>query len=266
MTSISTRVKAFLRQRGLFVFRTLPRGVDVTYDLRRALPNERYAVICDVGANTGQSAALFLTSFPEATVLCFEPSVRLHALLARRFASHPRVVCENLALGSAEATGTLRHTADPTMYHLSPLNINSSPELRSSSFETVTITTLDGYCDRAGVSEIDFLKIDTEGHDLDVLRGGSRLLGAGAVGLIQCECGMSPDNSFHCAFEDIKATLEGFGYRIFGLYEQVEEFPTGVAQLRRVNAVFASHQVLERNRLAPPEPSAVPTRRDPCRP
>ena len=39
-----------------------------------------------------------------------------------------------------------------------------------------TDCTLDAYCEQNNISHIEFLKIDTDGHDIDVLRGASKML------------------------------------------------------------------------------------------
>ncbi len=51
----------------------------------------------------------------------------------------------------------------------------------------VEATTLDAFLDRHGIARVAFLKVDTEGHDLNVLRGAARSLAEGRIGLIQFE-------------------------------------------------------------------------------
>jgi FkbM family methyltransferase len=46
----------------------------------------------------------------------------------------------------------------------------------ASSFEEVECFTLDSLIEKYEVSRVDFLKIDAEGHELQVLKGGDRLL------------------------------------------------------------------------------------------
>ena len=46
----------------------------------------------------------------------------------------------------------------------------------ASSFEEVECFTLDSLIEKYGVSRVDFLKIDAEGHELQVLKGSDRLL------------------------------------------------------------------------------------------
>jgi hypothetical protein len=43
----------------------------------------------------------------------------------------------------------------------------------------------------------------------------------------------------------MKAFLETMDYRLFAIYEQMYEWPSGEPQLRRVNAVFISRTVIE---------------------
>ena len=53
----------------------------------------------------------------------------------------------------------------------------------------VEIETLDGYCGAHGIERIDLLKIDVEGHELDVLRGGEATFSRRGVRLVTFEFG-----------------------------------------------------------------------------
>ena len=117
--------------------------------------------------------------------------------------------------------------------------------------ERVAMTTLDQYCSRNNIPRIDFLKIDTEGLDLGVLHGSTSLISRGLISFIQCECGVSPDNRYHCPLEAIQHFLEQMGHRLFGFYDQAEDWTTGAPNLRRVNAVFISPDTMRQGRVAP---------------
>lgn len=60
---------------------------------------------------------------------------------------------------------------------------------------------------------------------------------------------MSPSNARHVPMESLKPYLESFGYALFGLYEQVHEWPRGEPHLRRTNLIFISQQLIENNRM-----------------
>jgi FkbM family methyltransferase len=240
MGGMKTKIKLLLQQQEIYIYRRPPRGANLAFDLRKYCPQQSFNILFDIGANVGQTTAEFLGYFPKARVWSFEPSGELYRELGRRFARDHRVVCENIALGSAEGEARLNHTSVKTMFHLANPATEPPPDLLTGEFESVKITTLDSYCQNADIAFIDFLKIDTEGHDLEVLRGAQRMLSEGKVAFVQCECGMNPENKFHRSFEETKVILERFGYRAFGFYEQIDEMFKQMPNLRRANVVFIS--------------------------
>ena len=151
--------------------------------------------------------------------------------------THPRVDCANLALGAAAGQGTLNVTRTSTTSHLERGAQSVAPE-EIVAQQPVAVQTLDAFCRDKAIESIDYLKIDAEGSDLDVLRGAEGLLSSGAIYLIECECGMHPGNKVHVPFEAVKAHLEAHSYRVFGIYEQSSEWLERKPFLRRVNALF----------------------------
>lgn len=206
---------------------TPTRGRDVCVDLRRVL---RPTMIFDVGANIGQSAAKFRRHFSVAQIHCFEPSAASAQRIRARRLDHVDV--HELALGSKAGTAALAQGHDPAIFHIA-----------DEGDETVRIETIDGFCARRRIERIDFLKIDTEGHDLEVLKGASAMLAAGRIAAVQVEAGMNPENQFHIPFETLKAFLEKNGYRLYGFYDQVNEWPTRQPHLRRTNPLFVSSEI-----------------------
>lgn len=203
------------------------RGANVCVDLGTIL---RPATIFDVGANIGQSARKFGRYFPSARIHCFEPSAASAARIRRRKLRNVEV--HETALGSAVATAMLSRGRDPAIFRIS-----------AAGDEQVGITTVDAFCAEHRIERIDFMKIDTEGHDLEVLKGATAMLAAGRIAAVQVEAGLNPENMLHIPFETLKAFLEDHGYRLFGLYDQVAEWPTKQPHLRRANPMFVSREV-----------------------
>jgi len=114
--------------------------------------------------------------------------------------------------------------------------------------EDVNIVTLDDYCRAKSIGKVNYLKIDTEGGDLEVLRGGEGMLQEQRIDFVEVEAGMNADNKRHVPFEILKDYLESRGYPLFGVYEQVPEWPTKEPHLRRTNPVFISRRMIEMNR------------------
>jgi FkbM family methyltransferase len=222
----------------------LARGVNVFHDIEYLLPAYTMGVIFDVGANVGQSARNYLRLFPLALVFCFEPASASFEELEKR-TRHLGAKCYHLALSSGIGTSTLLSAGTDTMNRLLD---SSEAAVADAPTETVAVTTLTEFCLSHGVQHISYLKIDTEGRDLDVLKGGKRLLAEQAIDFIEVETGVNSENHYHVPFETVKSFLEPRGYSLFGLYEQCEEWPTQAVHLRRVNSVYISRRLIEASR------------------
>jgi len=150
-------------------------------------------VAFDVGANRGDWSETALALNPALEVHAFEPGTASFAALTSRGLPQ-QVRCNPLGLGAAAERRELYALGGDTrlasLYRRTGLEDDYKIETPAHG-EAVTITTLDAYCADAGVAAIDYLKIDTEGHDLQVLRGGSALIARKAVRYIQFEYGAS---------------------------------------------------------------------------
>ena len=214
------------------------RGIILGLDIRNSL-NGQPALIFDVGAHRGESLDEFTKWFPQARVHCFEPSSDAFAALRRRAARNPRVTCVNVALGDAAGEATLYIRLGTDNNSLSDYSGQHKLE-EVLSTEIVAVDTLDSYASAHGIRRIDLLKIDTEGLDLKVLSGGRAMFDSQSIGIVQVEAAMSPENTKHVARQEFEEFFEKYRYRLFGIYDQVEEWPTSRPFLRRSNLVFIS--------------------------
>ena len=246
--SLGRMIRAAARTFGLSVFRELPRGVDVFHDLKLAFRGHRFETLFDVGANVGQSAEAMAAAFPAARIFCFEPASDTFRMLERNVTALPRVSCHRLALAERPGTASLLRTDNLAMRRLAA---DGDEAQAGQDRESVPVSTLDEFCPVNGIQRIDFLKIDAEGFDLQVLRGGRGLLGKQLVATVQCEVGLDPDNRAHCPYEAVRDELIPLGYRLFGFYQQK---PRESQALRRADAVFASPDLLRDYPRLPPQP------------
>lgn len=237
---IKRRVHAYLASRGLYLTPGLQRSSDQWNDIDKALSRHSFRNFVDVGANIGQSVEAMLRFRPQARIWAIEPNAEVYQQLQAKFQANAQVDCSNLALGKEERQGLLNVTrASSTSYLESGAQPIAPEEIVTQ--QPVAVQTLDAFCRQKGIERIDYLKIDAEGSDLDVLRGAESLLRDGRVYVVQCECGMHPCNKVHIPFEAIKAHLEARSYRVFGIYEQSSEWLERKPFLRRVNALFLLH-------------------------
>jgi FkbM family methyltransferase len=238
--------RALERLTGTRIYRTLPRGIDLFDDIKNYLSNLRLNIIFDVGANTGQSAKNYLNKYPAARIYCFEPVDATFRQLQKNLRGHNNIQSFKLALGAGNGTGQMVLEGNSDMFFL--LNTAQDIEVSSKSrIEQVELETLDSFCGRHNVTYINYFKIDTEGGDFDVLTGAVDMLAKQQIDLVEVEAGMNPGNKRHVPLEKLKAFFEDRGYFLFGIYEQVSEWPKKQPHLRRINPVFISDKVVKTN-------------------
>jgi FkbM family methyltransferase len=198
------------------------------------------SLIFDVGANVGQTALGFADAFPEAIIHAFEPFQETFSALEHNTRAKPTIRAHRLALGaapgavSAELKGSV----------INSIIKSEAEDAGPGRQETVTVETIDRFCGREGISSIGFLKIDTEGYDLEVLKGAGNMLAAQRIDLLQVEAGMNACNRKHVPFADFLQFLEPHQYLLFGIYDQTPEW-SGEARLRFSNPVFISTRMME---------------------
>ena len=219
------------------------RGSSIFTDIKTSLPNFNGSIIFDVGANVGNVSKQFARSFPHALLHAFEPvPSTFHDLVENTKGLSIR--CHNIALSDSNGVAKMQRQGDRGLFTLEVEKIEGDA---SSDTVDVPMTTLDDFCGENRINRINYLKIDAGGHDLSVLQGTKQQLERQAVEIVEVEAGMNPDSKIFSSFEDMKAYLEQFDYRLFALYEQMHEFKTNAPHLRRVNAVFLSRRTIEDN-------------------
>jgi FkbM family methyltransferase len=229
---------------GTHIYRTLPRGVDIFSDISVLLSKYKIRTLFDVGANVGQSARLYSKIFLASQILCFEPVTETFAQLQENTGKMSNVRCFHVALSSQNGRSAITAQGRSTMNHL--LNTSELPAGGTAApYEYVETVRLDDFCKAEGIDRISFLKIDTEGGDLNVLKGAEQMLTNQTIDLVEVEAGMNPHNRHHVPLPLLKEYMEQFSYYIFGVYEQCYEWPSGEPHLRRSNVVFISSRMIK---------------------
>lgn len=182
------------------------------YDVMRLAGTRRLGTILDVGANIGQTAKLLHRFFPRATIHSFEPVPSTYATLRQNVVRLAGVRAHAVALGATDGHARMTAAAD------AETNAIVTTALAAETC-TVPMRTLDGFCRDHGIDRIDILKIDVEGHELQVLAGAADLLQTGRIQCVYAEVGFEEGDAQHTLFDDVRAKLDHHGFGFSGLYE-----------------------------------------------
>jgi FkbM family methyltransferase len=179
--------------------------------LLKYLNKKNIKVIFDVGANVGQFANLILRTNPNATIYSFEPHPASFKKLSE--IKHDNFNCFNIGLGEKTSTMTLYDYKDKEGSSHAALSKDVITNIHNSEAQAieVEIKRLDDFCNENKIDEIDFLKIDVEGFELDVLKGASHFIKDKKIKYIQFEFN-SNNLISRTRLKDFEDILEGYNF------------------------------------------------------
>lgn len=152
-------------------------GIYAVIDLVKLSKKQRdddVFVVFDVGAAVGDTALTFLRSFPKAKVYCFEPHRESFLRLRKRTAQFgERIRCFNFGLYDKEAELDFFVNKESDSSSFIPPSSDSTPP---KEVRKVKVRRLDDVARELGIRKIDFLKIDVERAERNVLEGGRNIL------------------------------------------------------------------------------------------
>jgi FkbM family methyltransferase len=165
-------------------------GEKVLFNVLKKKCSAPYCIF-DVGSNKGQYLNLILDNMPSDnfSVHCFEPGRETFGCLTESIGEDQRIRLNNLGLGKSKTKAILHYDiAGSGLASLTKRKLEHF-DIDFEHYEKVELNTLDGYCLENSIRHIDLLKIDVEGHELDVLMGAEQLLAAKSVDIITFEFG-----------------------------------------------------------------------------
>jgi FkbM family methyltransferase len=185
--------------------------------------------VLDVGANVGQYAKKLRAGGYAGRIVSFEPVAALADQLRRSAKSDPDWQVVQCALGEADAETEI-NVRPGTMSSLLPTSDfgkSWSKRLRETEAQTIDVRRLDGlFADAvAGIDEPRvYLKLDTQGYDLQAFAGGGECLKQ-VVGM-QSEVACVPIYDHMPRLPEQISTYEAEGFEITGMFPVTRHQPT----------------------------------------
>ncbi len=202
---------------------------------------KRNFVLFDVGANIGSYSKEIIKIFDleKYSLFSFEPSLYTFNILSKNIKTNNNIRLINIGLSNIAQKLTLYNDflgcGDSSVIKRNLESINRDFNLS----EEINLTTLDIFATENEIDQIDLLKIDVEGHELNVLEGAANFLRNRKIKFIQFEFGGTNIDA-HTNFKDFFYLLKpdfkiyrilSHGLREIKTYDEKQEIYLGVNYL-----------------------------------
>jgi FkbM family methyltransferase len=211
------RVRSVIRDvTGYYICKAGP-GQDAYADIRRLIgPSTRSPNIFDIGANVGQTVDVLVELFPLAKIHAFEPDRAAFTSLTAAYSESANVTLNNFALGPVPGEQPFFANASSDLSSFLPLGPDGWGEIIERP--KVTVSTVDAYCSERSIQILDLLKDDTQGYELEILKGSKRMLNEGRIRMIYLEMIFSKIYQNLPRMDEIYAFLSDHGFELYAFY------------------------------------------------
>jgi FkbM family methyltransferase len=175
-----------LRARGFNNYRNSVQSGE-HYFIKESLAKINPKLCVDVGANVGDYTKSLL-KFTRSKVIAFEPLLEPFAELSVLMLEYPkRLEVVNKGVGAKTGFAEIHFTEGESAHASFAAEVSQVAYVSNEKTRKVEIVTLDSYFKKAGLSEVDFIKIDTEGYETEVLLGAKNTIANCRPKIVQIE-------------------------------------------------------------------------------
>lgn len=198
--------------------------------------------IIDVGAYYGHVAKSLNYLFPKAKIYVFEPVKENCEIIEKRISSN-NVLLAKCGLSDKEEAVKFYKYDNPALSSILSVNYDNNKFKSAKQIDLITIKTdtLDNFFKDKKIKGNVLLKIDTQGTELLVLKGGKNLLRK--ISIIHLETSFEEFYSRQFLFSDIYTFLINYGFKYYGENREAEFYPT-FAPGKHVNSIFVNMKAL----------------------
>ena len=206
--------------------------------------------VLDIGANKGDVALAALKSYPSCKVICFEPVQATFDLLQQNLNAYSdRTFLYHSALAETAGVGEINITSfhgANSILPQSPFHKKFNPHIGEMRKEQISLVRLDDIAAQFPTTHIDIMKIDVEGYEINVLKGGRAFIQS-CVDTIIVEASLMRDASWERqGFMDLFLELTQLGFRLINIFD-VHKADDSEMMLVQMDCIWRHQRVLARN-------------------
>jgi FkbM family methyltransferase len=194
--------------------------------------------IIDVGAHMGEFASGVKSILPHAQTYSFEPQPECHLALTERMQKYDKAKTFCMALGSQSGEMTFyksEFSKSSSLLPMSDLHKEAFPWSSGGQTTKVMVSTLDDQFTDVQLVQNVLLKLDVQGFELEVLKGGPRTLEQVKFVLAETSVGGELYQG-EATFNDLYDYLKQFGFHYGGNWDQMVNPQDGI--MLQVDALF----------------------------
>lgn len=206
-------------------------------------------IIFDVGANIGEYTNTLLKLFQNNRVKIYamEPSKKTFDKLQNAIKDE-KVLLFNIGFGErVKKTVLFSNSDESALASVYKRRLNHF-DIKMNKRETIMLKTLDSFCYENRIDHINFIKLDVEGNELNVLKGASKMLNSGKIDYVQFEFGGCNIDS-RTFFQDFYYILNP-NYRIFRVLKN-GFYP--IDEYKETEEIFITTNYLAKRRSITPQ-------------
>lgn len=179
-------------------------------------------VVYDVGANLGEMASFF-ARFPSVSrVYCFEPVKKVFLDLVKRSKNYEKIKCFQIALGDKSGSERMyvnEFSPSSSILPLGPIHIEEFPVTKDAHEEEIRMMTLEEIVHEYSLFPPDFIKIDVQGFEDRVIRGGKDIVKKARFCMLELSLVSLYEESV--LITDINSLMRSIGFHLVGIVGKI---------------------------------------------
>ncbi|MBD2081309.1 FkbM family methyltransferase [Leptolyngbya sp. FACHB-17] len=192
-----------------------------SHEVRRVkfLKEQNISLVLDVGANEGQFGALLRRLGYQGKIISFEPVQQVFQTLTKQCQSHSSWTARNEALGDFDGYTKINVSAFSQVSSiLTATGIADTNYWKGNTQAKIQVRRLDSLSDELELNQHQiFLKVDTQGFEENVLRGGKGMLQGQNIQMLEVELSMRSFYSGEKLFPEMLDYIRGLGFELISM-------------------------------------------------
>ncbi|MDH3648415.1 MAG: FkbM family methyltransferase [Saprospiraceae bacterium] len=208
-------------------------------NLLKLLRHFKIRTVLDVGANVGQYSTRLRTLGYDQEIISFEPLPSAVETLKKISARDPKWKVLQLALGEQKERKTLHVSANSyssSFLEMSEMLLDVAPQATYVDAVEVQVDILDSVLEIGEIATPIFLKIDSQGFEIPVLKGAQKMIAEKNIIGLQLEMSLTPLYENEPLYNEVMRFVEELGFTLYSIDPGLTDQKSG--RMLQVDGIF----------------------------